>query len=1163
MSSRLTARAFRRRVLRPAEGVFLFHPRMLQRLVRRHLGEGSSNLAIPLLRHYLMPRKILLIGLGDENPDVLSVIEGLNLPSWVILLPAPSSQELAVGAPEHWLRDYWGRRFEAEVARAWQVARHDNQDQEAFGAQGLAQRIGERGLREARTLLEQDRRVALGLDDETLCRQWVGFITYLRYFIPGARAYFFPAIQDWAALDRWLKDSGLDLPQPRHGSRWPHLLTRSRPSGFNGAPDYEPELPLRLPFGRNDPDLAEGANTVLPLLAKPFSSSKPSVASAHPSDHRITPDLASCCQEALRQASTLMRKPSGLAVFWRTLAGHLTPFVLPLALLFDRWPVAFDRQAAARLATAIRLQGFRHAVQSAFRAEMAGRYGAALHDLCRAVDQYRQMAGHALPTSKETEFPPWESGLERDAVMRTLRERQEEIIEALAHNLAATWKLDAQCTRVLEHLIERLLDEPATARASSPYSLLLHDFEHIFMEGRTNYYRLQPLVRLWSRRRQPLQLGLPFQGSLKALRALNAARTRLGQSSWSGAEVAYFSAPLQILGSQISQRLRQQLQPRLRELFDVAGFLPSDAHQRIARNILEEELFKIILQRWHLRFTDLRDAVARNELRLPDMGWRELLLGDRLARFDRRARMALPGVYQPGEFYLKGLQQLSAPLFGAAIGRWITRFLLLPFSSAFIGLEALSYMLSVMPTLEGPIQLVNFGSVLGVGLGLIFILYTRQGQGIATAFAYSWRWFFVEFLYQGLTRWLRWGRATRWWRYPLVRKGLRYLLEPLLIGLILALPLVAITHGLDLHIEGLPAFLLTLGFILGAVLRNSPFGRRILDGVITYLAGFWRRVHHTLLVGLFHWVMDLFNRLMHGVEQRLHRVDELVSHHRGERQSVMVIKAAVGPVWRVCSYLIHFYAAVLVEPQVNPIKHVPVVLVADKLMMPFFPVMTMALLALLNPVLPVFISLPLATVTVFLSPGLFGFLGWELKENWKLYRANHPDRVQPACFGPQGETLYSLLRPGFHSGALPQAFADLRQVISLENDQQHPYPQRLRQAEARLSEILEALSAFVNREWAFALMERCREAGYARAEVVVTKWTAATAALMIQVTLYPDGREGTVIEPIMLDLDVDLRGDRLHGAMHLTGSIEVLGDMGETWLKTEAARFLRRAACLN
>jgi uncharacterized coiled-coil protein SlyX len=433
-------------------------------------------------------------------------------------------------------------------------------------------------------------------------------------------------------------------------------LTRSRPSGFSGAPDYEPELPLDLPFGRHDPDLAEGANTVLPLLAKPFSAfSQPSVAGgrltpATAEDHQNAPRLASRCQEALRQASTLTRKSSGLAALWRNLTGRLTPFMLPLAALFERWPVALGRQAAAGWAETMRLRGFGHSVQAAFRAEMAGRYGAALHDLCRAVDQYRQMVGPSLPAREETAFPAGESRSEEEVMLRTLRERQEEIIEALAHNLAATWKLDAQCTRILEQLIERLLDEPATARSSSPYALLLQDLEQMVLEGRIDYYRLQPLVRLWSRRRQPWGQGLPFQGALKALRALNAARTRLEQSPWSGAEAAYFSTPLRILGHQISQRLRWQLQPRLRELFDSAGFIPHDLHQRIARNVLEEELVEIILRRWHLRFTDLRDAVARNELRLPDTGWRELLMGDRLAHFDRQAKAALPGVYQPGEF---------------------------------------------------------------------------------------------------------------------------------------------------------------------------------------------------------------------------------------------------------------------------------------------------------------------------------------------------------------------------------------------------------------------------------------------------------------------------------------------------------------------------------
>jgi hypothetical protein len=279
---------------------------------------------------------------------------------------------------------------------------------------------------------------------------------------------------------------------------------------------------------------------------------------------------------------------------------------------------------------------------------------------------------------------------------------------------------------------------------------------------------------------------------------------------------------------------------------------------------------------------------------------------------------------------------------------------------------------------------------------------------------------------------------------------------------------------------------------------------------------------------------------MRGFEQRLHRVDEQVSHHRDEGRSVMVAKAIIGPVWRTFSYLIHFYVAVLVEPQVNPVKHFPVVTVADKLMLPFFPALTSALLVLLDPILPRFMGLPLATVTVLLSPGLFGFLAWELKENWRLYRANHPDRVQPAHFGPNGETLYTLLRPGFYSGALPDAFAELRQVIGRENEQEQPHPESLRQAEARLSEILEALRAWVDRELGFALLERCRTAGYARAEVVLVRIAVATAALDLRVALYPEGWEGAAVpEPIRLDGRFELRADRLEGEIILGGQSSI------------------------
>ena len=45
-------------------------------------------------------------------------------------------------------------------------------------------------------------------------------------------------------------------------------------------------------------------------------------------------------------------------------------------------------------------------------------------------------------------------------------------------------------------------------------------------------------------------------------------------------------------------------------------------------------------------------------------------------------------------------------------------------------------------------------------------------------------------------------------------------------------------------------------------------------------------------------------------------------------------------------------------------------------------------------------------------PGIFGFLAWELKENWRLYAANRPPRLKPVVLGHHGETMRGLLRPG-------------------------------------------------------------------------------------------------------------------------------------------------------
>jgi hypothetical protein len=61
-------------------------------------------------------------------------------------------------------------------------------------------------------------------------------------------------------------------------------------------------------------------------------------------------------------------------------------------------------------------------------------------------------------------------------------------------------------------------------------------------------------------------------------------------------------------------------------------------------------------------------------------------------------------------------------------------------------------------------------------------------------------------------------------------------------------------------------------------------------------------------------------------------------------------------------------------------------------------------------------------------PGAAGFLVWELKENWRLYRANRPANLEPVPIGHHGETMLRLLKPGFHSGTLPKLYAKLRRA---------------------------------------------------------------------------------------------------------------------------------------
>jgi len=95
-------------------------------------------------------------------------------------------------------------------------------------------------------------------------------------------------------------------------------------------------------------------------------------------------------------------------------------------------------------------------------------------------------------------------------------------------------------------------------------------------------------------------------------------------------------------------------------------------------------------------------------------------------------------------------------------------------------------------------------------------------------------------------------------------------------------------------------------------------------------------------------------------------------------------------------------------------------------------------------------------------PGVFGFLAWELKENWRLYRSNQPRTLAPGPIGRHGETLRRLLNPGFHSGTIPKLFRKLRRgerhVLRMLDELADRKPRKA------LAEVEEAISHFVDRE---------------------------------------------------------------------------------------------------
>jgi hypothetical protein len=854
------------------------------------------------------------------------------------------------------------------------------------------------------------------------------------------------------------------------------------------------------------------------------------------------PSRESVCFDTLRRAATIHQRPGLFAFLLQRLVGLSR---LPLLGFMQLWAFLSNRAATRNPAGVWELRLRLHLLGTSFRnaqsAERDGRYATALRHLDLAQSQYRRLRPDHT----------------RDApTARLIAEHQESAAASLAHALAVAGRLSLAEAAGLPDQIMRLATTSGPDRRTA-LNLLLH-LQRALFSGEATYYRLN--LRGWLSTGRTRQV-LPFQGILKELRALDSARRLLEELSWPVAELDRLAHPIAATVGQLQRRLQRQIAPLVQQTLDRAGLISTTVVERVAMQQLADSLTGLVLTHWQLRFSDVRDLLARDSLGLPDATLKDMLQGDLLTRFDQAAAQALPGVYRHGEPYVKGLQRLGAPLFGTRTGRLILRLVLGPWLVAYLGLVMLSVIWELLATDSPSPVWTDPSIVLPMATFISLLAGTRVGRRIAHGLwlGLVWTWYYL--LGPGLLRLLRrirlkvryWGPTAWVLERRLIRIVLDRLLAPLATGLVPLLPfLVPLLLITPEELEAsLWITITSIAFAVGTLLRDTPAGRLWLDNLISGWQLFWSRLRHEGLADLAAAVMGFFTAQTRRLTEGLHRVRGLLDRRLHEPWPKTLLKTLAAPIWAIIEALIQFYAVVLVEPQTNPIKHFPVVTVGHKLMLPLLPAITHGANTLLSPFLPTTIVLPLVALTVFLLPGLFGFLFWELKENWKLYAANRRIPVPPARLGDHGDTVRGLMRRGFHGGTLPKAFDRLRQVLERQVGSGTPNPRGLRRVARELEGISSALTHFVEQDLALQLRDGCP--GVLRG-LTIGSPRLATQTVDLCLSLVPEYGAA----PLELHIRLTMRETVLKCEAELQGSTDPLSETSLTRVRDTMDWFAQR-----
>ncbi len=555
---------------------------------------------------------------------------------------------------------------------------------------------------------------------------------------------------------------------------------------------------------------------------------------------------------------------------------------------------------------------------------------------------------------------------------------------------------------------------------------LLHDLQRVCVDHERTISTVDVMHWVLSLGRRPIRRELPNQRETMMSRHLRGAQRRLPRVRISDRQRRQLSEVLGEATETAETRLRTNLRPKIVAALDDVGLVPANLPETVSRKKLIEELLDRIVDRGFLTLGEVRDAISRNQLKEPDCSSpASFVRGDAALRTNGRLAVTLDGVYEPADFYLRWILRFSHLMFGTSLGRFLTLYLIIPFGGAYVALKGSDHLIELIAGVKSELAPSHWTWAdmvpnIAMGTFLVMVIHVARFRQLVweclKVFGRAVKFLLIDAPQRFLA--LPWVAAVV--QSAASRLAFRYVIKPLVPTLAIA---AFVPHNATAWQRTIGLASLFFGLNLAI---NSRAGRSLEEMCFDAIGEGWLRFGVRPMVGLFWFIVDLFRRLMQLLERLLYTVDEWLRFRSGQSVAMLCMKASLGVGWFFIAYFIRFCVNLLIEPQLNPLKHVPWVSVSHKIMAPIWFQMG------LREHLAQWMSLLSADVMTFVivtgTPGIFGFLIWELKENWRLFAANRPTTLRPALVGSHGETVPRLLRLGFHSGTIPKRFAKLRRA---------------------------------------------------------------------------------------------------------------------------------------